>query len=83
MGHREAAVAGRLRDHPRHLGACAPPHPCTRTALTWPLQVPALGIFEKSMEMGKFDKSRALSDGSMMTFKKARAAITHCALRMR
>ena len=35
-------------------------------------QVPALGIFEKSMEMGKFDKSRALSDGSLMTFKKAR-----------
>jgi hypothetical protein len=36
--------------------------------------VPALGIFEKSMEMGKFDKSRALSDGSMLTFKKARRA---------
>lgn len=35
-------------------------------------QVPALGIFEKSLEMGKFDKSRTLSDGSMMTFKKAR-----------
>ena len=36
---------------------------------TW---VPALSIFEKSMEMGKFDKSRLLSDGSMLTFKKAR-----------
>ena len=34
-------------------------------------QVPALGIFEKSMEMGKFDKSRVLSDGTMMSFKKA------------
>jgi len=34
--------------------------------------VPALGIFEKSLEMGKFDKSRALSDGSLLSFKKAR-----------
>jgi len=33
-------------------------------------QVPALGIFEKSLEMGKFDKSRALSDGSLLSFKK-------------
>jgi enoyl-[acyl-carrier protein] reductase I len=32
--------------------------------------VPALSIFEKSMEMGKFDKSRVLSDGSLLTFKK-------------
>jgi hypothetical protein len=32
--------------------------------------VPALSIFEKSIEMGKFDKSRTLSDGSMLTFKK-------------
>mmetsp|Transcript_6421 Transcript_6421/g.23809 ORF Transcript_6421/g.23809 Transcript_6421/m.23809 type:complete len:273 (-) Transcript_6421:293-1111(-) len=34
---------------------------------TW---VPALGIFEKSMSMGKFDKSRALPDGSLMDFAK-------------
>eukprot|EP00472_Partenskyella_glossopodia_P014688 CAMPEP_0197524402 /NCGR_PEP_ID=MMETSP1318-20131121/9090_1 /TAXON_ID=552666 /ORGANISM="Partenskyella glossopodia, Strain RCC365" /LENGTH=330 /DNA_ID=CAMNT_0043077355 /DNA_START=315 /DNA_END=1307 /DNA_ORIENTATION=+ len=31
--------------------------------------VPALGIFEKSMKMGKFDESRKLSDGSLMEFK--------------
>eukprot|EP00468_Gymnochlora_sp_CCMP2014_P015416 CAMPEP_0167767430 /NCGR_PEP_ID=MMETSP0110_2-20121227/16047_1 /TAXON_ID=629695 /ORGANISM="Gymnochlora sp., Strain CCMP2014" /LENGTH=457 /DNA_ID=CAMNT_0007655871 /DNA_START=280 /DNA_END=1655 /DNA_ORIENTATION=- len=31
--------------------------------------VPALGIFKKSMEMGKFDESRKLSDGSLMEFK--------------
>lgn len=36
---------------------------------TW---VPALGIFEKSLQMGKFDKSRALSDGSLLSFAKAR-----------
>ena len=35
-----------------------------------PRQVPALGIFEKSLEMGKFDKSRVLSDGSLLSFKK-------------
>ena len=39
------------------------------------LQVPALGIFEKSLEMGKFDKNRLLSDGTLMTFKKARARL--------
>ena len=31
------------------------------------------------MEMGKFDKSRALSDGSLMTFKKARCLRAGCA----
>ncbi|KAG1656266.1 hypothetical protein FOA52_011914 [Chlamydomonas sp. UWO 241] len=31
--------------------------------------VPALNIFETSYRMGKFDKSRKLSDGSMMEFK--------------
>ncbi|GAB5354081.1 hypothetical protein AAMO2058_000088900 [Amorphochlora amoebiformis] len=31
--------------------------------------VPALGIFKKSMQMGKFDESRKLSDGSLMDFK--------------
>jgi hypothetical protein len=45
-----------------------------------PAQVPALGIFEKSMEMGKFDKSRALSDGSQLTFKKARPQNKHTAV---
>ena len=34
---------------------------------TW---VPALGIFEKSMSMGKFDESRKLPDGSLMEFSK-------------
>ncbi len=42
--------------------------------------MPALGIFEKSMEMGKFDKSRALSDGSLLTFKKARPQNKHTAV---
>mmetsp|Transcript_40664 Transcript_40664/g.66118 ORF Transcript_40664/g.66118 Transcript_40664/m.66118 type:complete len:393 (+) Transcript_40664:17-1195(+) len=32
--------------------------------------VPALGIFKKSMQMGKFDESRKLSDGSLMDFEK-------------
>eukprot|EP00465_Bigelowiella_longifila_P007242 CAMPEP_0185251656 /NCGR_PEP_ID=MMETSP1359-20130426/1006_1 /TAXON_ID=552665 /ORGANISM="Bigelowiella longifila, Strain CCMP242" /LENGTH=337 /DNA_ID=CAMNT_0027833631 /DNA_START=59 /DNA_END=1072 /DNA_ORIENTATION=- len=32
--------------------------------------VPALGIFKKSMQMGKFDDSRKLSDGSLMDFEK-------------
>mmetsp|Transcript_27707 Transcript_27707/g.67416 ORF Transcript_27707/g.67416 Transcript_27707/m.67416 type:complete len:409 (+) Transcript_27707:144-1370(+) len=32
--------------------------------------VPAVGIFTKSMEMGKFDESRKLSDGSLMNFEK-------------
>ena len=34
---------------------------------TW---VPALNIFETSYRRGKFDESRKLSDGSMMTFSK-------------
>lgn len=34
---------------------------------TW---VPALGIFEKSLARGKFDKSRQLSDGRQLEFKK-------------
>ena len=34
---------------------------------TW---VPALNIFETSYKRGKFDESRKLSDGSMMTFSK-------------
>jgi len=50
------------------MGACTR---ALRGRLT-PPQVPALGIFEKSLEMGKFDKSRALSDGSLLSFKKAR-----------
>ncbi len=32
------------------------------------LQVPALNIFKTSLERGKFDESRKLSDGSLMTF---------------
>uniref|UniRef100_A0A7S2TFP2 Enoyl-ACP reductase n=1 Tax=Lotharella oceanica TaxID=641309 RepID=A0A7S2TFP2_9EUKA len=32
--------------------------------------VPALGIFKKSLQMGKFDESRKLSDGSLMEFEK-------------
>ncbi|GAQ86187.1 Plastidic Enoyl-ACP Reductase [Klebsormidium nitens] len=34
---------------------------------TW---VPALGIFEKSLKMGKFDDSRKLSNGQMLEFAK-------------
>lgn len=34
---------------------------------TW---VPALGIFEKSYQRGKFDANRELSDGSLMEFSK-------------
>lgn len=34
---------------------------------TW---VPALGIFQKSLEKGKFDESRKLQDGSLMEFAK-------------
>lgn len=30
-----------------------------------------MGIFEKSLQMGKLDANRKLADGSMMTFKKA------------
>ncbi|GFR49893.1 hypothetical protein Agub_g11997, partial [Astrephomene gubernaculifera] len=32
--------------------------------------VPALNIFKNSLEKGKFDESRKLSDGSLMTFSK-------------
>lgn len=35
-----------------------------------PRQVPALNIFESSLRRGKFDKSRKLSDGSLMDFAK-------------
>lgn len=34
---------------------------------TW---VPALGIFEKSLKMGKFDESRKLSNGKLLEFAK-------------
>jgi enoyl-[acyl-carrier protein] reductase I len=34
---------------------------------TWP---PAMGIFETMLSRGKFDESRKLSDGSMLTFER-------------
>ena len=34
---------------------------------TWP---PVLRIFRKSLEAGKFDESRTLSDGSLMEIEK-------------
>jgi enoyl-[acyl-carrier protein] reductase I len=37
---------------------------------TW---VPALSIFTKSLERGKFDESRTLSDGSLMQFERVYA----------
>lgn len=32
-----------------------------------------MGIFEKSLSMGKLDANRKLADGSMLEFKKARS----------
>ena len=43
----------------------------TITVGTWP---PVLGIFQTSLEKGRFDDDMKLSDGSMMKIEKARDA---------
>ena len=52
----------------------------TITVGTWP---PVLGIFQTSLEKGRFDDDMKLSDGSMMKIEKARDARARARARRR